>query len=112
MRMLITMVRAPSVIRGDIDIRTYNLCIVGLGNVGSALVALLQRKRQELTDRYGIGFGVTGVASRRLGWLVAPGGFTPEKLLAGDFSEARTAIDLADWLRAAKTDALFEASSL
>jgi len=110
--MLITMVRAPSVIRGDIHIRTYNLCIVGLGNVGSALVALLQRKRQELTDRYGIGFGVTGVASRRLGWLVAPGGFTPEKLLAGDFSEARTAIDLADWLRAAKTDALFEASSL
>ena len=39
---------------GDIHIRTYNLCIVGLGHVGSALVALLQRKRQELADRYGI----------------------------------------------------------
>ena len=50
---------------GDCHIRTYNLAIIGLGNVGSALVALLQRKRQELADRYGIGWQITGVASRR-----------------------------------------------
>ncbi|HEY4931424.1 MAG TPA: homoserine dehydrogenase [Terriglobales bacterium] len=97
---------------GDIHIRTYTLCIVGLGNVGAALVALLQRKRHDLADRYGIAFRITGVASRRLGWLVAPEGFTPEKLVAGDFSEAKEANDLADWLHAAKPDALFEASSL
>jgi homoserine dehydrogenase len=75
-------------------------------------VALLHRKRQDLADRYGIGFRVTGVASRRLGWLVAPDGFTLEKLLAGDFFEAKTATDLEDWLCTAKADAFFEASSL
>ena len=75
-------------------------------------MALLQRKRHELGDRYGIGFRITGVASRRLGWLVAPAGFTPEKLLAGDFSEAKKATGLAEWLCTANADALFEASSL
>ena len=95
-----------------VDLRTYNLCIVGLGNVGSALVALLQRKRQELVDRYGIIWRVTGVASRRLGWMVAPDGFTPEKLMAGDFSEGQASAEYAEWLRAAHVDVLFEASSL
>jgi homoserine dehydrogenase len=97
---------------GDINIRTYNLCIVGMGNVGSALVALLQRKRQDLAERYGIEWRITGIATRRLGWLVAPDGFTPEKLWTSDFSEAKIATDLADWLCTAQPDALFEASSL
>src|SRR5664279_6556765 len=94
------------------DLRTYNLCIIGMGNVGSALVALLLRKRQELATRYGVEWRVTGVASRRLGWQVAPDGFTPDKLLARDFSEGKASPDIADWLRAAKVDLLFEASSL
>jgi homoserine dehydrogenase len=55
---------------------------------------------------------MTAVASRRHGWLVAPNGFTSEKLLAGDFSEAKSATDLQTWIRAAKLDVLFEASSL
>src|ERR1019366_5614819 len=97
---------------GDINIRTYNLCIVGLGNVGSALVALLQRKRQDLAERYGIQWRITGIASRHLGWLVAPDGFDTEKLLAGDNSEATKATDISDWLRTGRVDALFEASSL
>jgi len=95
-----------------VDLRTYNLCIVGLGNVGSALVALLQRKRQELVDRYGIAWRVTGVASRRLGWMVAPDGFTPAKLMAGDFSEGQASVEYTEWLRAGHVDVLFEASSL
>jgi homoserine dehydrogenase len=97
---------------GDIQIRIYNLGIVGLGHVGSAFVRLLQRKQQELDDRYGIVWRITGVASRRLGWLVAENGFTPSKLLAGDFSEAHRVTDLVDWVRSAKLDALLEASSL
>ena len=95
-----------------VDLRTYNLCIVGLGNVGSALVALLQRKRQELVDRYGIAWRVTGVASRRLGWMVAPDGFTPAKLMASDFTDGQASAECAEWLRAAHVDVLFEASSL
>jgi homoserine dehydrogenase len=98
--------------RGDDRIRTYNLGIVGLGNVGLALVKLLQRKQQELADRYGIQWRVTGVASRRLGWLAAPDGFTTAKLLTRDFSEAQQVADFPDWLRTAKPDVLFEASSL
>ena len=73
---------------GETYIRSYHLCVVGFGKVGKAFVGLLLRKRQELASRYGIGWRVTGVASRRLGWLAAPEGFTPEKILAGDFSEA------------------------
>lgn len=52
------------------------------------------------------------MASRRLGWLVAENGFTPAKLIARDFSEAHTSADLAEWMREARIDALFEASSL
>lgn len=109
---LFTMSVVAPIDRGDIRIPTYNLGIVGLGNVGSALVALLQRKRHELSERYGIEWHITGVASRRLGWLVAGEGFNTAKLLAGDFCEAQPAAGLADWLRIAKVDALFESSSL
>jgi len=55
---------------------------------------------------------VTGVASRRLGWLVAPNGFTSENLLSGDFAEAQRPADVRQWLRLGRADPLFEASSL
>jgi homoserine dehydrogenase len=93
-------------------IRTYNFCVVGFGNVGKAFVALLRKKEQELRQRYGIGWRLSGIASRRLGWLVAPGGFTAEKLLGGDFSQAQTVKDVNEWLRLGKADALLEVSSL
>ena len=93
-------------------IRAFNLCLVGLGNVGKALLALLLRKQQELRDRHGIAWRVTGVASRRLGWLAAPDGFVVEKLLQEDFSGARKAADVREWLRLGQADVLFEASSL
>jgi len=80
--------------------------------VGQAFVSLLQRKQQELRDRYGIAWRITGVASRRLGWLATPAGFTPEKLLQGDFSEAQKAADAHEWLKESKADVLFELSSL
>jgi homoserine dehydrogenase len=97
---------------GDTSIQTYNLCVVGFGNVGKAFVTLLQKKQQELNSRYGIGWRVTGVASRRLGWLAAPDGFTPDKILAEDFSEAQVAVELRDWLQIGKCNALFETTSL
>jgi homoserine dehydrogenase len=93
-------------------IRTHNLCIVGFGNVGKAFVALLQEKEQELRDRYGIAWRVTGVAARRLGWLAAPTSFAAEKLLAGDFSGAQQSTDIREWLRLCKADVVFEVSSL
>lgn len=97
---------------GETRIRTYNLGIVGLGNVGLALVKLLVRKRQELADRYGIGWHITGVATQRLGWQVAHQGFTPEKLLNADVSEGWRANHVASWMHGAKPEVVFEASSL
>lgn len=93
-------------------IRSYNLSIVGFGNVGRALVSLLERKQQELSTNYGIAWNVTGVASRRLGWLAAPDGFHPEKLIAGDYSDASPVGNFAEWLRLGNPDALFETTSL
>ncbi len=83
-----------------------------MGNVGSAFVALLLRKRQELAERYGIGWQITGVATRRIGWLIDLNGFEPEKLLAGDFAGSCSAGHAASWMHAAKPDVVFEASSL
>jgi homoserine dehydrogenase len=52
------------------------------------------------------------VASRRLGWLTTAEGFTLEKVLGGDFSEAKSAPDIREWLRMGKADALLETTSL
>lgn len=93
-------------------IRTFNLCLIGFGNVGRGLVGLLQRKTGNLRDRHSIAYRITGVATRRLGWLAAPEGFTAERLLKSDFAGAQETPDLHEWLSAAKPDALFEASSL
>ena len=65
-----------------------------------------------------ISFRITGIASRRLGWLAKIDGFNPRQLNepspadgASDQSVQR-ASDVRSWLRAAQTDVLFEATSL
>ena len=67
-------------------IRTYNLCFLGFGNVNRTLVRLLEDRAPELRDRYGIAFRITGIASRRLGWIADPNGLDPERL-ASDRTE-------------------------
>lgn len=76
------------------------------------MVGLLQKKQQHLARHYGIEWRLTGVASRRLGWLAVPEGFTPEKVLTGNFTGAQRAGDVRGWLRLGKADALFETTSL
>lgn len=76
------------------------------------MVALLERKAEELRSRYEVGCRITGIASRRLGWLVAKDGFDPEKLLAADFSQAEQVADISEWLRWGRADAVFETTSL
>src|SRR5579884_3155882 len=90
---------------------TYNLCILGFGNVGKALARLLLDKRAELRDGYGIDWRVTGVATRRLGWLVNPDGLDIEALLAGQTPPTQTAHDVASWLDMAQAHVLFELTS-
>jgi homoserine dehydrogenase len=105
-------------------IRTYNLCLLGFGNVNRTLVRLLQKKERELNER-GVAWRVTGIASRRLGWIADASGLDIGTLLAesgipqsragvpSTFAQGRSAPhDVREWLRLAKADVLFEASSL
>ena len=101
-------------------IRSFNLCFLGFGNVNRALVQLLANRAQELRDRYGIIYRITGVASRRLGWIADPNGAELEAL-CGAGAPARElpkAVNTAGvsnvdtWLQAAQADILFEGTSL
>src|ERR1044071_8478845 len=97
--------------------KIYNLCLLGFGNVGCALLDLLFEKRDELWKEFGVSWRVTGVASRGLGWLAAPEGFPDEELvyapLAGLAQKVSPAPEgVKEWLKAARCDVLFEATSL
>jgi homoserine dehydrogenase len=97
-----------------INMKTFNLCLLGFGNVGRALVRLLAEKGDELREEFGIGWRVTGVATRRAGWLAAPEAFTVEELTSGRPSQRVTPAprDVKEWLAAARCDVLFETTSL
>ena len=94
--------------------KQYNLCFLGFGNVGRALARLFVAKSAELRDQYGIEFRVTGVASRRIGWLANSNGFDVATLLSNvPFAEqSSTADNISGWLKAAQPDAVFETTSL
>ena len=97
------------------------------------LVRLLDDRAQELRERQRIAWRITGVASRRLGWLADASGLESAALLASssdslhDISRTEPALNLPkevsaphrpapnnvrEWLAAAKADILFEATSL
>ena len=94
--------------------KQYNLCFLGFGNVGRALARLLVAKSAELKEHYGIEFRVTGVASRRLGWLINSDGFDMSTLLSNAYiAEQLSAADnVSGWLNAARPDVVFETTSL
>ena len=102
----------------------YNLAFLGFGNVGRALVQLLESKRAELRQQSGLEFTFTGMASRRLGWHANASGFSASQLLNGDLDtnpgsvrQAALAAEpnlaaLAEWLKASQANVLFENTSL
>ncbi len=92
--------------------RVYSLALLGFGNVGKALAQLLESKRAEVREKYGIDYKITGIASRRIGWLANPDGFNVDALLAGNYPAPLTASDIRYWLKAARPDVLFENTSL
>jgi homoserine dehydrogenase len=99
---------------------SYNLCFLGFGNVNRTLVRLLADRAQELRDRHGITYRITGIASRRLGWIADANGLDPEKSGAGTPArempkpneKPSVSQSVRDWLAAAQADVLFEATSL
>ncbi len=95
--------------------KTYNLCLIGFGNIGRALARLLLKKRDELRNLYGIEWHITGVATRRMGWIADAQGLPIEEILEGvyDFSQkSPLPTNVHEWLAAAHADVLFEISSL
>ena len=93
--------------------KTYNLCLLGFGNVNRTLVELLQSKNAEIRERYAIDWRVTGIASRRRGWLANPKGLCGAGVPVREpFTLATRLPDLDTWLETAQPDVLFEATSL
>lgn len=62
---------------------SYNLAIIGMGNVARALLRLLISKETDLRRRYDIRWRLTGVATRRIGWIADPDGLNPLAVLNG-----------------------------
>jgi homoserine dehydrogenase len=88
--------------------------LLGFGNVNRALVQLLLKKSAELQEP-GIAWRVTGVATRRMGWIADSHGFDVEQLLKGSASSPAGAAaphDVRSWLKEARADILFEATGL
>jgi homoserine dehydrogenase len=94
--------------------KVYNLCLLGFGNVGRALARLLVEKSDEMREQFRLGWRVTGVATRRAGWLAAPEGFPVEELLSGGVASRVSPQpgNVREWLAAARCDVLFETTSL
>jgi homoserine dehydrogenase len=94
--------------------KQYNLCFLGFGNVGRALARLLVAKSIELREQYGIEFRITGVASRRIGWLAQSEGFEVGPLLSNAQStqDSSSINGVSDWLCQARPDVVFETTSL
>jgi homoserine dehydrogenase len=97
------------------SVRTYNLALIGFGNVGKEFLRLLLAKRETLRRDHGIDWKLTGIASRRVGWLANHNGLDAEALLSGNISAQpawAASRDVREWLAAASADVLFEATSL
>jgi homoserine dehydrogenase len=94
--------------------KIFNLCLLGYGNVARALVPVLVEKSDEMREEFRVGWRVTGVATRRVGWLAAPEGFSVEQLLSGELSSevSPQPSGVNEWLDAARCDVLFETTSL
>jgi len=105
---------ASYIFAGKVKMRCYNLCLLGFGNVGRALAELLVKKDEEMRERFGIEWRITGVATRRRGWLARPEGFDVSKILAGEPLEhfELEPKDVREWLKMARADVLFETTSL
>ncbi|HVI08005.1 MAG TPA: hypothetical protein VND65_06890, partial [Candidatus Binatia bacterium] len=86
--------------RKNTPIPIHYLCFLGYGNVNRTLVRLLHERETELRDRHGIIFRITGIASRRLGWLADPQGLAFDDAPASHPGHRST--NVREWLAAAR----------
>lgn len=92
--------------------KKFNLSFLGFGHVGRALGRLLTTKSAELRDSYGVEWQITGVATRRMGWLADEKGIDISQLLANREFKGTSVGGITEWLNVARPDVLFETTSL
>jgi len=81
--------------------------------VGRSLLRQLISKESELRRKYDIRWRLTGVASRRIGWIAESDSLNPIAVLGGHFPQfANPPHNVREWLERSKADVLFETSSL
>jgi homoserine dehydrogenase len=77
---------------------------------------LLIAKETELRRRYDVRWRLTGVATRRAGWVADPDGVNPIAILNGHWppsqAQAQAPRHVREWLEKARADVFFETSSL
>jgi homoserine dehydrogenase len=76
---------------------------------------LLISKETELRRRYDVRWRLTGIATRRAGWVADPDGLNPLAVLNGHWPPQNLASaphNVREWLERARADVVFEASSL
>jgi homoserine dehydrogenase len=96
----------------------YALCLIGFGNVGQALVRLLERKRVTLLNHYDISFTITGIATRRHGMAINPLGLDAFRALElvesgsnlAGLSSVPQPASFLDFIQACPAQVLFENS--
>ena len=91
--------------------KLYRLCFIGFGNVGRALRRLLASKSRELGENYGIDWEITGLATRRMGWLASEDAIDVSELMVGNRQLSAVA-GIDEWLARARPDVVFETTSL
>lgn len=76
---------------------------------------MLVAKEATLRSDYGIAWKLTGVASRRMGWIADANGLDPAAVLEHHWPQptgGKQSTNVREWINDARADAFFEASSL
>jgi homoserine dehydrogenase len=100
------------------QLKNYKIALVGFGNVGQALLRLLEVKQGVLRSEFGFSTSVTGIATLRHGMAINPDGIDPEAALCiaqegGDLTDLSTTSEFAsvlDFIQQVPADVLYENS--
>jgi homoserine dehydrogenase len=96
--------------------RTIPVCMVGFGNVGKALVRLLDKKQPILRDQFGFETIITGIATGKHGFALDPSGIDGFKAIQladsgqslASISKHPTPMDNLEFIRQCNAQVMFE----
>jgi homoserine dehydrogenase len=111
-RQYLVMTSVHDPVRTDPLVR--NLAVVGLGNVGTALVDLLRERGEQVRRELGLDLRITGVMSRSIGMVADADGLDLADVAARRFpaGEPYDAAGVGAWLERCAADVLVELSTV